>query len=408
MELMGQLMQRERSSRITGVGLATAAAITISAWATSSCPATAGTFARTGGPVQAGRGFTPIAVFGKDDRVAVPNHLQWVAERVGLLFNNQARTVCTAFCVADNLIATAAHCLARSQSAGAASYKDFNFARNYEKTRTPVRIEGAATGSAAQHILSGDFQLKTRPPIDAANDWALIRVPKNTCPAQSLEVRALGHQELVAESKAGRVFQISYHRDFALWRPAFGRACPVARDYDAAKWSTIAPDFIAAEQMILHTCDTGGASSGSPLLLETKDGPVVVGINVGTYVQSRIVTAKEQRPATPARQQSETIANTAVNAGQFARQIPVLRAAQILASGQALREVQDRLRGQNLFSGRSDGVYGPALKAAIEAYEQARRLPVTGMPTRALAQRLSQDGQRSGLVAPTSAKAPAR
>lgn len=405
---MGQLMQRQRSSRTTLVWLGAAALAALGTWTAESGSAAAGTFARAGTPAGEGRSFTPIAIFGKDDRAAVPNHLQWVAERVGLLFNNQSRTVCTAFCVADNLIATAAHCLARSQSGGTANYKDFNFARNYEKTKTPVRIEGAATGSAAQHILSGDFRLKTRPPIDAANDWALIRVPKNTCPAQSLEVKALGHQELAAESKAGRIFQISYHRDFALWRPAFGRACPVARDYEAAKWSTIAPDFIAAEQMILHTCDTGGASSGSPLLLDTKEGPVVVGINVGTYVQSKIVTAKGPGPAAPARQQSETIANTAVNAAQFVHQIPALRSAQILPSGHALREVQDRLRGQNLFAGRSDGVYGPALKTAIEAYEQARRLPVTGIPTRALALRLAQDGQRSGLVAPTSARTPQR
>jgi V8-like Glu-specific endopeptidase len=367
-------------------------------------PATAATFARTAGGIEKVQAHTPIAVFGRDDRVVVPSRLQAVAERVGLLFNNRSRTVCTAFCVADNVIATAAHCLARGQTTGPVDYKEFNFARNYERIRDSVRIEGAATGSAAQHILSGDFRLKTRPPIDAAQDWALVRVPRNTCPAQALEVRAISHQELMAESTLGHVFQISYHRDFALWRPAYGGACPVARDYDAAKWSAIAPDFIAAEQMILHTCDTGGASSGSPLLLETKGGPVVVGINVGTYVQTRIVTPKAQ--ASGSRQHSETIANTAVNASQFASFIHLLRNAQILSSGAAIRDLQEKLRKQSLYLGRNDGSFGPALKTAIEAYEQARQLPVTGLPTRAILQRLVQDGQRSGQVAPTSSTAP--
>src|SRR5690349_1075459 len=52
-----------------------------------------------------------VAVFGADDRQPVPSKYQATAQSIGVLFNNQTRTVCTAFCVGDAIIATAAHCL---------------------------------------------------------------------------------------------------------------------------------------------------------------------------------------------------------------------------------------------------------------------------------------------------------
>lgn len=353
---------------------------------------------------QGGPQIRRVAVFGADDRTPVPPRLSHVAERVGLLFNGFSRTVCTAFCVAENVIATAAHCMGRGQAPGSVRLGEYTFARNYDRSRELVRIEGAAKGAAAQHILSGDFRLKIRPPIDAAYDWALVRVPRNTCPAASLQVKALPHQEIVEQAQAGNVFQVSYHRDFALWKPAYSKPCAVSRDYDTAQWSSISPDFIAADHMILHTCDTGGASSGSPLLMETPDGPVVIGINVGTYVQSRVTTEAGKTT----QQQSETVANTAVNAIAFADQLAIIRSAEIVTSKDAIRELQDRLKDQSLYQGRIDGNYGPQLKSAIEAYEQSSRLPVTGLPTAPLALRLLQDAQRRGQIAPSSLEQQAR
>ena len=352
----------------------------------------------------AATGAVSAAVFGNDDRMAVPARLQGIAELTGLLVNNQTRTVCTAFCLADNMIATAAHCMARGQTAPV-RYTEFRFARNFDRSRTFVKVEGAASGAGAQHILSGDFRLKVRPPIDAAYDWALVRVPADSCPAKSLAVKVLSSDEIIAEAKAGRVFQIAYHRDFAPWRPAYSQPCAVARDYDVAKWSAIAPDFLEAEQMILHSCDTGGASSGSPLLLDGPDGPVVIGINVGTYVQSRIPA----KASLPARQKTDIVANTAINASAFAAHIEPLRTLQILATTAALRDLQERLKVSNHYAGRVDGIYGPALKAAITSYEAASGLPLTGLPTQTLVQRLARDELRGGKVAPTSTEqAPAK
>ncbi|MFM9939084.1 MAG: peptidoglycan-binding protein [Hyphomicrobiaceae bacterium] len=340
---------------------------------------------------------TPVAVFGPDDRVAVPARLDWVAQRIGILFNNRARTVCTAFCVADNVIATAAHCFAKGQSGVAARFADFNFARNYDRSRTFVRLEGADTGAAAQNVTTGDFKLRVRPPIDAAFDWALARVPRNTCPADALKVAPANLDVLIAEAAAGNIFQVSYHRDWAQWRPSYSKPCKIARDFDQITWPAIAPDFMKAEHMVLHTCDTGGASSGSPILMQTPGGPVVVAINVGTYVQSRTLP---DGPQAAARQRSDTIANTAVNAFAFNERLDILRQASILGSGAPMRQLQELLVQRGHYAARVDGAYGPSLKSAIEAYEQTASMPVTGLATETLRQRLLQDGTHKPAAQP--------
>jgi len=359
--------------------------------------------AARGRPGQVEAAAKPIAVFGADERLNLPERLEWIAERIGLLFNNQARTVCTAFCVAENMIATAAHCLARGRNAQAVRYGDFTFARAYDRRQDFSRIKGASTAAAAQNILAGDFKLSVRPPIDAASDWAIIKLQRAGCPAGALPVRPLPIGALMELSRAGRVFQISYHRDWAQWRPAYGRGCVVARDFEAAAWAAIAPDFLEPDAIVLHTCDTGDASSGSPLFVEGEDGPVVVAINVGTYVQSRAVT---ENGKVVARHRAQTIANTAVNAHVFAPAIEAMRRALILPSGAPMRELQERLAARGLYTQKVDGAYGAALRAAIEGYERSSRLPVFGLATEELLSRLRQEAAQQGEVAPSRALRP--
>jgi protease YdgD len=320
----------------------------------------------------------PVAVFGRDDRTTLPRRLAGVASRVGVLFNNPARTVCSAFCVAPGVIATAAHCVAATSPQGTRlRAADFFFARAYDRERDYARIEGFSIGSAAQHIYTGDFRLHVRPPIDAARDWALVRLERPVCDG-GLRVRPTSSDDILAMAAAGRLFSVSYHRDLPNWRPTHAGPCHAARDFEASKWQSIAPDFESPDEIILHTCDTGGGSSGSPILADTPEGPVVVAINVGTYVQSRVIA---QRGKAAPRQQTETIANTAVNARVFADQIALFETADILRAGNPIRQLQEHLAALGYYDGRADGDYGPLLKGAIVAYERARGRPVTGLAT---------------------------
>lgn len=334
-----------------------------------------------------------IAVFGRDDRQAVPDRYDAAAQAIGILYNDRTRTVCSAFCVSDTIVATAAHCVAGGRSSNAGN---FVFSRNHGRSRDTARVEGFASRSSSQNIVSGDFRMRIRPPIDAAYDWALVRMSRDICAKKSLQVRVLSLPEIMEEARANRVYQISYHRDFTQWKAAYSKPCGVARDFDNAEWSTIAPDFLSSERMILHTCDTGGASSGSPLLIDTPEGPAVVGINVGTYVRSKVMMQNGEIARTP---KSETVANTAVNAGAFASRIEALRSAHVLPSGRPMKELQERLQQQNFYQGKIDGTFGAPLRSAIEAYEEAKALPVTGLATPALLLRLSGES-------PSHAQAP--
>ncbi|WP_207479693.1 peptidoglycan-binding domain-containing protein [Arenibaculum pallidiluteum] len=55
---------------------------------------------------------------------------------------------------------------------------------------------------------------------------------------------------------------------------------------------------------------------------------------------------------------------------------------------EGIREIQRRLRERGFDAGTPDGFAGPRTRAAIEAFERASGLPVTGEPSAALLRRL--------------------
>jgi V8-like Glu-specific endopeptidase len=341
------------------------------------------------------------AVFGSDDRVELPARLDVVGRSVGMLFNNEARTVCTAFCVSDNTIATAAHCLFKTAGETPPRVADFWFGRlNGSNSRDFARIAGVTTASTPQHVMAGSTQLSVRPPIDATRDWALVRLSRPLCRGVALPIKALAPDDLVREADAKRLFQVAYHRDFANWRLAYSKPCDAARSFNGATRSTIAKDFTDVDQLILHKCDTGGASSGSPLLIETASGPAVIGINVGTYVQSRVMMREGE---VLHRFKSETVANTGVSAAAFKDRIVEFEQAQILSNGQGIRLLQDQLQALQLYDGAVDGAFGPQLRTAISTYEHMSKLPITGLATTSLVRRLdSVTGSPARRFVPTT------
>ncbi len=329
----------------------------------------------------------PVAVFGSDERVALPPPLRPLRERMGVLFNIRHKTVCTAFCISPDIIGTAAHCLFKTKGEKRARLSDFWFARNYDATRDYARIAGIDTGSSAQSVVSGSVELSTRPPIDATKDWAFVKLATAVCRKGVFEIEARPVETIIQDARAGRIYQISYHKDFKQWQPAYSRPCSVERSFGSTPWPTIAADFDNPEHLVLHTCDTGGASSGSPLLAETPTGPKVVAINVGTYVQSRSVL-HETPPDGAAF--SDAVANTAVSATAFAKQLAAFRGARMLVTSAQLRELQEQLRKLALYLGAGDATYGPSLKTAIETYEKSIGLPPTGLATEEILLRLLQ------------------
>lgn len=334
----------------------------------------------------------PVAVFGKDDRIKLPAGYEGLKQSIGVLINTRSNSICTAFCVGDQLVATASHCLFRTAGEALPRTADIVFARDKDNPRSQSRIAGHETGSATQHVMSGSMRLSVRPPIEATRDWAVVKLAQPVCRGAVLKIRQMESTAIEREAREGRVFQVAYHRDFENWQLAYSQPCSVRREHEAAPWSTIARDFIEAQHLVLHQCDTGGASSGSPLLVDTANGPEVVGINVGTYVQSKVMI---QNGEVVHRSKADAVANTAVNARAFADLLDGFKSAAILPSGAKLKELQDGLKRHGHYAGAIDGTYGPALRSAIESYERAEGMKVSGLASETLLKRVGASQMQS-------------
>lgn len=324
-----------------------------------------------------------VAVFGSDQRVPLPQSLRSAGAMIGVLHDPRSRSVCTAFCVARDIVATAAHCLYRTN--GVAPLRLTDFTVKLHGSRITTRIAGAEAGTPDLNVIAGSTRLNVHPPIDATRDWALVRLARPLCKAGSFKLSRRTVEDVMRLAQAGRVYNVAYHRDVPKWRPMFDPSCLVRRSFEDADWGTIRRDFHDPDQLLLHTCDTGGASSGSPLLVDGPDGPEVVGINVGTYVQSKVIMLNGE---VLHRFKSDDVANTGVNSLAFAAALDALSSADILATRRDIRVLQERLAAKGLYHGPRNGTFSAQTKAAIESFERASEMPVTGLATRPLLQAL--------------------
>lgn len=329
----------------------------------------------------------PVAVFGADDRTLLPARLKALEDKVGLLFEPSSRSVCTAFCIDEETVATAAHCLFRTRGERPLPLAHVTFRlSSMGGRRSPgVRIAGAAQGAAAQNVISGTTSLSTKPPIDATRDWALVRLAAPVCKKGGLPLVRRTPAELSAIDGERPLYQVGYHGDFGKWRLTLSPPCSVRRLGPTKSGRMIAGDFADASALILHTCDTGGASSGSPLLIDGPRGPEVVGINVGTYLQSHVLT---QDGEVLHRYRSDAVANTGVSTLAFMEQKGHFATAEVVTSRDDIRRMQRSLSAAGHYRGLVDGRYGPALRTAIESFEAAERRPRTGLASRDLLRRL--------------------
>lgn len=328
------------------------------------------------------------SVFGTDQRSPLPPTMRDVGTKIGVFFDISSHSVCTAFCLAPDVVATAAHCLYRTKGEKPLRLSDLSF--KLHGTTESVRIAGAGTGAPEPNVISGSTRLNVHPPIDATHDWAVVRLAQPACKAGAFAVSPKPVAEVMKLAAKGQVFNIAYHRDLPKWQPMLNTGCGVRRDFDDADWSTIRRDFSDPDQLLLHTCDTGAASSGSPLLVDGPNGPEVVGINVGTYVQSKVIMLNGE---VLHRFKSDDVANTGVNALAFAASLGKFVGANTLTVRKDVRRLQDALAARGLYTGPRDGRFGPGLRVAIESFERASRMPISGLATHTLLAVLDGESQ---------------
>jgi protease YdgD len=356
------------------VGLTLAGALSVSTAAAAPIGGSAALWANSQNSL-----LRPVAVFGRDARRPLPQSSGPLAAKIGVIHDPHSHSVCTAFCVAPAIVATAAHCLYRTGDEPAVRLSDVTV--HLHGGQATSRIAGVDKHAAEPNVLAGSTRLNVQPPIDAPRDWALVRLAQPLCKGGSLPLSRRSVEDVLRLAREGGVYNIAYHRDLSKWQPMLARPCRVRRSFPDAAWATIRKDFSDPDQLLLHTCDTGAASSGSPLLVDGPHGPEVVGINVGTYVQSKVIMLNGE---VVHRFKSDDVANTGVNSLAFAAALDAFVGADILASRRDIRRLQEALAARALYKGPRDGRFGPALKAAIESFERASEMPVTGLATRAL------------------------
>ncbi len=347
-----------------------------------------------------------VAVFGKDERQSVPKRYEPLAKAIGLLHNPRTNTLCTAFCVAPDVIATAAHCFFTPGKKTGLALSEFIFRLRAgpNGAQSHVKLAGHERQMARHYILAGTSRLNRRPPIGAAKDWALARLSRPACQANQISLATPSPKVIEKAAQQGRIFQLAYHMDFKNWRLAYSRPCEVKRNFGKLRWKTIRKQFSQAQSLLLHRCDTGGASSGSPLFMETPQGPVAVAINVGTY-QQRNLYIRNGRVIR--RSQYRSVANTAVTAASFAPLVAHLRQAQILNSRETIERLQRHLQTLGLYLEAIDGILGSRTEAAIKTMEKRLKWPVTGLPTHKLLLELERSAD-TGRTTMSAAKATPR
>lgn len=262
----------------------------------------------------------PVAVFGADDRRNIATHTDEaeLSEKIGILHIAGAG-FCTASCVAPGVILTASHCLIGTQQFAGPDLSRVSFTLGAQSRTTA--LAGDRARDMRRNIVAGTPSLRLKPPIGAAADWAIARLATPVCEAGVLPVSTLNRDEIEAQAQAGGIYQIAMHRDVTPDRLVRGGPCHIARSFAAAPAPAIELDFEDAGAILLHTCDTGMGSSGSPLLADGVNGPEIVGLNVGTYVLTKAATSTSLRGGETQQEASEPIANTAIDPVRFRRAV---------------------------------------------------------------------------------------
>ncbi len=331
----------------------------------------------------------PIAVFGNDDRRDLPDELSPLEGKIGMLYEESTQTLCTAFCVAKDIVATAAHCLFQPKSGRLPDLNDVTFRLSYGKAYQQSGVYKRGTPYTKHYIAVGTTAFNNEPPLSAPRDWALVKLESPICRFGAIRVEAIPAPELVKKSLENKIFQVAYHWDYKHWQLAYSTPCLIQQDFEQIKWRFIKQHFIDHDQLVLHQCDTGGASSGSPILMKTDapNAPVAVAINVGTYTRTRILLRKGQvvKKLAP-----DIIANTAVNGSAFKYIIPELDDEEVISSRDEMVRLQTELQTRGLYTGVVDGELGRGTRTAISNFETSIGLPPTGLPTESLLRRFDE------------------
>ncbi len=328
------------------------------------------------------------AVFGDDQRVRLPDAAVAISANVGVLVSSQTGALCSAFCLSPDVIATAGHCVNGTSPTTRPDLSRLRFTPSTDRRRPSTAIKGGANGTQSQNIITGSRQLRLEPPINAADDWAVIKLEAPACQAGGFALTTKDRNTVTTATDQGQLYQVASHRDLPDVAPRLATDCKLTAPNPNGAAVDARHDFSDWPSILFHMCDTGGGSSGSPLLIDGAHGPEVVGINVGTYVLSRAIPLA----SSSSESRMQAVANTAIDITRIAPGFEAIRSRFIVESVADVQAIQSALHAVKLYAGPINGLWSPRLETAVRAFETSTGAEATGLLTTQLLHSLSDQG----------------
>lgn len=334
---------------------------------------------------QLDRGITP-GLWGADTRTPVPARLGYIKPMVGRLVSEVGEgIVCTAFCVGDDIVATASHCLFsanRTRSRVPLSSFHVDFA-DRDKLASST-IAGKDEASKQWNVVAGTTHFPVHSPLYNARDWALLKLAAPICRRRQIEVVPIPKtQELLKLVHGKKLFTIGYMVHSHGIELLYSGNCETTPTLALLRkvWAVVRSQFVDPENIIPHRCGFAPGASGSPVLAEIEGRVVVIALNNGTVpVPAYLLIGKSPEQQRKIIRAMPEAANIAVSAMSFKMQIEQLRTTQKAVSTDAIKEIQIRFGRAGLYAGEVNGAFNPALRQAILDSQRNRGVLPTGRP----------------------------
>ncbi len=352
-----------------------------------------------------------VAIIGKDERQSVPQKYNHISRSIGILIPNHSynRWGCSAFCVADNVIATNAHCLIRkSDTKQTVDMSDviFTFPRitptnngyagtydiNYKSNMSPILY--VAKDNPRLSLYAGNYY-ENKTFRSNSHDWAFAKLASPICKQRALKLKDIPVRKLRKASREKKIFMMGFHGDDEM---AYQRLSANCRIYSPRSTRYLPPSarrqYSRRRPVIPHNCDSVTGSSGSPILMSTNKGPIVVGINRGSFRYSKYSVLRNTRTGRTVGRPKlvfRSEMNMAVHTRAFLKGLERFKTEDLLETIDEFIEVQRLLKRLYLYRGPIDGLMGPGSRSAILRYERKQNLSPLGVPTRQLLKMLRME-----------------
>lgn len=319
-----------------------------------------------------------VFVFGKDDRKKLPAKYEDLKYKIGFLYSSTTNHVCTASCVAPDVILTAAHCalIARKNKKRFPDTKGLKFYLRHPLIPDVPLMTNVLNPQdiTPRNMVAGSLVSRPYRGSKFRNDWAFIKLRTKSCMSGFLPLKSISRKSIAKASKTGKLVEVAFHGD-----RDFGKELLIT-DNCKIKGGK-AQRQRRNRSLILHTCDLTEGASGSPLLIKSASGLSIVGLNVGGVLRRKVL--KRGRKIVK-RYKSRAVHNIAVDVSRFEGRLDQIKAAEPVNTESGIRQLQQGLREREFYSGEVDGLFGPGTWNAIRKFEKKNKRPVLGLPTKSI------------------------